>query len=97
MSKAYLFIYSDSVGAREQVVAHLNSMPSIAYWRYDMPNVFYLVSEDSADEIAKKFENLAGTGGKFIFSEYNGNAQGRLTEESWFLLNNKYHKPTDSK
>ncbi len=92
MKKSYLFIYSNTVGAREEVKNHLNTMQSVITWRFDMPNVFYIVSENSANEIAKEFESKAGTNGRFIFLEYNENAQGRLTSDSWHLLSNKYHK-----
>lgn len=93
MSKSYLLVYNDLVGTQDQVKEYLNRMPKVATWRYDMPNVFYIISEYSADQIAKDFESIAGTKGRFIFLEYNGNAQGRLTGETWFLLNNKYHQP----
>lgn len=93
MTRSYLFIYNDDVGTIEQVKEYLNKMPKIMSWRYDMPNMFYLISEYSADEINKEFESIVGTNGRYIFAEYNGNAQGRLTKETWFLLNNKYHQP----
>lgn len=92
MRKSYLFVYNDTVGTREEIKNHLNTMSSVITWRFDMPNVFYIISENTADEIAEEFEKKAGTGGRFIFLEYNGNAQGRLTGESWYLLNNKHHK-----
>lgn len=94
MRKSYLFVYNDEVGTREKIKSILDQMSSVITWRFDMPNVFYIISERSVDEIAKEFETIAGTNGLFIFLEYNGNAQGRLTGESWYLLNNKYHKKT---
>jgi hypothetical protein len=92
MTKSYLFVYNDEVGTRDQVKEILNRMKIVVYWRYDMPNLFYVVSNNSAFELASEFEKLKGTSGRFIFSEYNGNAQGRLTGESWYLLNNKIHE-----
>jgi hypothetical protein len=58
-----------------------------------MTNAIYLISEFSASEIASELEKYLGTSGRYIITEYTSNSQGRLTEESWFLLMNKYHKP----
>ena len=86
MKKSYLFYYSDTVGTLEEVRDHVDSMSSVLLWRYDTNNLFYIVSEKSAHEIAKEFEGKAGSQGRFIISEYNGNAEGRLTHASWHLL-----------
>jgi hypothetical protein len=56
-------------------------------------HAIYIISEHDANAIAKEIESHLGNQGRFIVSEYNGNAQGRLTEESWYFLNNKQHKP----
>ena len=95
MTKSYLFIYNDEVGTRDQVQKHLDKMTKIIHWRYDMPSMFYVTSEYSADQIAKEFESMAGIKGRFIFMEYNSNSQGRLLSEAWFLLQRKYHKPKE--
>jgi len=92
MRKSYLLVYTDSVGTREEVKSVVDQMSSIITWRYDMPNVFYLISEASAGELAKKFESINGTQGRFIFLEYNDNSQGRLPGKTWHLLNEKYHE-----
>ena len=93
--KAYLFIYSDLVGTREKVQTTLDSMSSVNTWRYDLPNSFYVISSSTSQELANEFEQKLPTQGRFIFAEYNGfNSQGRLSDESWHLLNNKAHKPS---
>lgn len=93
-AKAYLFIYNDIVGTREAVQAVLDNMTTVSTWRYDMPNVFYIISSSSAQELSQEFERKLSDRGRYIFVEYSDNAQGRLTEETWYLLNNKTHKPT---
>ena len=90
MKKSYIFVYNDTVGTREEVKNVLDKMPHVKTWRYDMPNVFYIVSDASAQQIAKQFESIAGTKGRFLFLEHTENSQGRLTQKSWFLLNNKH-------
>jgi hypothetical protein len=93
MRQSYLFVYNDDVGTREQVKNTLDKMLYVVTWRYDMPNVFYIVSDYSAADLASQFESLNGTKGRFIFQEHTINSQGRLTGDSWYLLNNKNHKP----
>ena len=93
MRKSYLFVYNDIVGTREAVRQSLDKMRTVLTWRYDMPNVFYLVSGGSAYDLAREFEAIHGNNGRFIFLEYSPNSQGRLTEESWHLLNATQHKP----
>lgn len=93
MMRAYLFIYNAQVGSQEEVKEYLNRMTLVSHWRFDMPNVFYVLSESSAEQLAKEFEGLAGTKGRFIFLEYSTNSQGRLTSETWYLLSNKQKKP----
>ena len=92
MRKSYFFVYNDTVGTREQMKNVIDRMSYVITWRYDMPNVFYIISEYSAGELARQFESINGTKGFFIFQEHTYNSQGRLTGDSWHLLNNKYHK-----
>ena len=91
MKKSYVFVYSDTVGTREEVKNVLNKMSLVDTWRYDMPNAFYIISSASAQQIAKQFESINGTKGRFIVLEHTRNSQGRLPKDTWFLLNNKYH------
>jgi len=89
MRKSYLFIFNDSVGITEAVKEVIDKMPYVYTWRRDMPNVFYIVSDYSAEDLAEQFEKLNGSKGRFIFMEYTSNSQGRLSERTWYLLNNK--------
>lgn len=93
MMNSYFFIYNSFAGTQEKIRDFLNDMPSIIHWRYDMPGMFYVVSEKNANDLLREFEErsrLANVpNAKYVFSEYNGNAQGRLTKGSWHLLNKK--------
>lgn len=93
MKKAYLFAYNDDFGTREAVKSLLNAIPEITHWRYDMPHCFYVISEASAETLATRFRALSGPKGMFLFTEFRGNEQGWLTNESWHLINNKEYKP----
>lgn len=88
MRKAYMLIYSDSLGSRNEIRKCLNSLEVIDTWRYDMPNSFYVISEHSASEIAKEIRRLLGNG-RFLLTEISDNRQGWLTSQSWYLIKNK--------
>ncbi|OQY52850.1 MAG: hypothetical protein B6247_16160 [Candidatus Parabeggiatoa sp. nov. 2] len=53
MKKVYILFYSNSLGTREEVRDYLDSLSEVLHWRYDIPNVFYLISEENADTLAK--------------------------------------------
>lgn len=92
MRKAYLLVYSNSLGDRDEVRECVDELPEIINWRHDMPNSFYLISEHDADDIAEAIREYFGTGGRFIVSEVTDNKQGWLPSKSWYLLNKKRHK-----
>lgn len=86
---AYLFIYNDDAGVREEIRGYIDKLPEILNWRCDMPHAFYLVSECSAREIAEKIRAFTGDDGRFLISEVTGNKQGWLPKRTWRLLNEK--------
>ena len=93
MTKSYLLVYNDEYSYRENLIEVLNKCSTIIFWRYDMQNTFYLTSENTAFEISDELSRyINSSNGKYIVLEYNGNAQGILTKESWYLLNNKRHQ-----
>ncbi|WP_421920101.1 hypothetical protein [Marinifilum sp.] len=94
MRKAYLFVYSDNLGTRDEVKNCMDNIPEVYTWRYDMPNSFYIISEYSADEIARAINSYTGKT-RFIVSEITDNKQGWLSEDTWYLINNKTHKPKE--
>ena len=91
MKKAYLLVYSDSLGSRSKVKECLNSIEIIATWRYDMPNCFYLISEFSASELSKSIRKELGRG-RFLITEISDNRQGWLPSKTWHLIKFKKHK-----
>ncbi len=94
MRKAYVLVFNTQYAPREKITEALDKCPTVLTWRYDLSNGIYIISENSAQEIANEIESHLGSGpGRYLVLEYTGNSQGRLTEESWYLLNNKYHKP----
>lgn len=93
MKKAYILIYDNVAGSREEIKAALDKMPSITHWRYDIPNCFYLVSQSSAQELYETFVGINGGKGRFMFMEASSNSQGLMLEETWYFLSNKAYMP----
>lgn len=91
MKKSYLLIYNDIFGSRESIKQVLNDSPLIINWRYDMPHVFYLISENSAKEISNYLNSELGKG-RHIVSEVNENYWGRTHKDTWQFIKNKGRK-----
>ena len=89
MKRAYLLVYDDQVGTRKEIRKFLDEQSRILHWRYDLPNTFYLISESSAEELYKIFQNFNQKHGGFIISEVGSNTQGWLPKRTWKLLNEK--------
>lgn len=93
MKRAYLLIYSDATGTREEIKNWADSESQIETWRYDLPHCFYLISEASAKDLAKSLRAFTGEKGRFLISEAGDNRNGWLPQETWHLLRTKSHKP----
>ena len=48
MTKSYLLVFSDKTGTKDEVKLALNKMTKVKTWRTDMPNCFYVISDNSA-------------------------------------------------
>lgn len=96
MSKAYLFLYDDVVGSREQLKAVLSAMPQVTTWRFDLPHCFYVISPYSAGDLYNAFIQMNGKKGRFMFIEASTNSQGLMLPDTWYLLTHKTHKPSNA-
>ena len=93
MKKAYLLVYSGTMGDRDKIKNVLDNLYMINTWRYDLPNCFYLISEYSAKQISEEIRERCSNNGRFIVSEIPTNSYGWLSDGSWHLIQNKVHKP----
>lgn len=89
MRKAYLLVYSPSLGTRDQVKKCIKSLPDIITWRCDMPNSFYLISENEAKDISNAIHEYFGNKGRFLVTEISDNRQGWLPSKTWYLIHKK--------
>lgn len=86
---AYVFLYDDRVGTREEVKDYIDRLPEVLNWRFDLPNSFYIVSQCSADELAEKIQEFTDGNGRFLVLEVTGNKQGWLPRRTWNMINKK--------
>jgi hypothetical protein len=92
MKRAYLLVYNDRLGSRERVKQCLNEMSEVLTWRFDLPHSFYIVSDEDANALSKSIRARIGAG-RFIIVEITSNKAGWLPPDTWYLLNNKAHRP----
>ena len=93
MRRSYLFIYSDPVGSRDALTKFFDDRPEILYWRHDLPNTYYLISENTADELARMVQRFNHERGRFLICEVGANKEGWLPRATWILLNSTYPEP----
>lgn len=90
MRRAYLFIYADELGSRDDIKQFLNARPEMLYWRYDLPNTFYLISDQTAQVLADVIQTFNTRGASYLVCEAGANKQGLLVPDTWHLLNSGY-------
>ena len=84
----YLFIYNNEFGNREYAISVIRQIPSIVRWRSDMPNVFYIKSKDSSQQLCDAVREIRGSG-KFLIAEITSNRQGYLSIDTWNFIRSK--------
>ena len=94
MRKAYLLIFSDATGGKAAVREWLNAEDLVVHWRTDLPNMFYVISEGSANDLSQSLSGHIGRKGRFLIAEVGENRQGLLPKETWYLLRNKRRQPS---
>ena len=78
----YLLVYSNSFGNREDIARYFSSCQYVEHWRYDLPNSFYLVSDNSASEIGEYLRNHFHDS-RYFLTEISSNRQGWLPKDTW--------------
>jgi hypothetical protein len=95
MKKAYLLVFSETLGTREEVKNCVDSIPQIIDWRSDLPQAIYLISEESAEALSGLITRQIGKHGRFILQEFTENSAGWLPKETWHLLQKKSRLPKE--
>ena len=90
MNRAYLFVYGDDLGTREEVKTILEAIPQIVNWRYEMPNSFYLISSETAETLSALIRMESGKDKPtFLVVEILSNRYGWLNPEGWEFIRKK--------
>ena len=96
MKKAYLLVFSDTMGDHSSFKSWANSSSLVDTWRYDLPHCFYLVSEASASELDEDLKDFFGIEGHYLITEISENRQGRLPKDTWYFFRFKRVKSKKS-
>ena len=91
LKRAYVLLYNDDVGTRDEIKNYLSDSEHVIHWRYDLPNSFYIISNSSAQELAEAIQGLNNKRGMFLVTEISTNKQGWLLRDAWTLLNTLEH------
>lgn len=83
----YILVYDNETADREKMKSYLDAMPEILSWRYDMPNSFFLYSNESANRLTELLASRISNYKCFLFVEVPSNKQGYLKRETWNFIN----------
>ena len=81
MSKVYLVIVSSKID-RSSAIAHLQAKKLVTDWFYNLPNSFFVRSEESAKVISDAIIGHFGRERHFVLSTHD-DRQGILPTKHW--------------
>ena len=85
---AYLLVYDDVVGTREQVKDFLNSRKEILNWYHCLPDSFFIVSNKTANDLTTIFRQFTQDRGRFLILDVNTDRNGWLPKQAWEFMRN---------
>ena len=90
MTWAYLIVFNDALGSRDDVQDFLDTVPEVTYWYSCMPNCVFFTSTFTAGNIADKvLEKFGkGSGQRFLVVEVHKDRQGWLPKKVWHIFQN---------
>ena len=83
----YVLIYDNETADRETMKTHLDSLSEILSWRYDIPNCFFVYSNENANRLTELLASRLPNYKCFLFAEIPLNKQGYLRKETWNFIN----------
>lgn len=82
----YCLHYSSEFGDRESIKSLLAGIEDINYWRFDLPNSVFVVTEMNVVDIVRKIRDVYPDS-KFLVSEvFKDMADGWMPQRFWDLL-----------
>ena len=90
MTWAYLIVFSDKLGTRDDVQNFLDSLPEVIYWYSCIPMCVFFTSTLPAQSLAEKVMEQFGSslGQRFLITEVHHDRQGWLPKQAWHLFQN---------
>ncbi len=94
MKRSYIFAYGPKLGGYDEIKAFLNGSNIIETWRYELPNIFFIVSNKNAEEISDHIRRrFKERDLMHLVAEYTDNSQGWLSNRAWHMLDKKEKLP----
>ena len=90
MTWAYLLVFNDKLGTRDQVKDFIDKLPEVTYWYYCLPHAMFLTATGSAGHISDELKRQFGTedGKRWFITEVHQDRQGWLPKQVWHMLKN---------
>ena len=90
---AYVIVFSQGVGTREEVQGFLDSMSEVTYWYSCLPMCVFFTSTLTAGQISSRVRDRFGTdkGQRHLIMEVHKDRQGWLPEKAWHM----FRQPAD--
>ena len=83
---AYILVFDDGMGTRQQIQAYLNSRPEILNWYACMSNAIFIVSEETATTLQKIISEFNTNGANFIVLDLKTDRNGWLPSRAWEFM-----------
>ena len=85
---AYVLIFDDAVGTRDQILEFLNTRSEVLNWYTCLPNAVFLVSDTTAGQLQKVMLEFTRGNGRFLILDTKTDKNGWLPKRAWDFLNN---------
>ena len=85
----YIIVFSNSVGARDDVKQFIDSRPEFINWYLCMSNAIFVRSNSTANQITEIFREFTRDNGRFIVLDVDTDRNGWLPKKAWEFLKTK--------
>ena len=86
---AYILVFDDALGTRQEVQAFLNSRSEILNWYACLPNAIFFVSDKTAATLSEVIKEFKGDkNALFIILDVKTDRQGWLPKKAWEFISN---------
>lgn len=83
---AYILVFDDGLGTREEIQGFLDSRREILNWYACMTNAIFIVSEETATTLQKIISEFNTAGAHFILLDVKTDRNGWLPRLAWEFM-----------